>query len=101
MATSSWGVPGRGPATAWFCDTNQRSREMGQQETFSGGQRPARAITGTLFARRTEARSAYHPMIELQDITKTYGTKTAVNRLNLSIEQGELFAFLGPNGAGK
>src|SRR5579864_7641814 len=40
-------------------------------------------------------------MIELQDITKTYGTKTAVNRLNLSIEQGELFAFLGPNGAGK
>jgi ABC-2 type transport system ATP-binding protein len=40
-------------------------------------------------------------MIELQDITKTYGTKTAVNRLNLAIEQGELFAFLGPNGAGK
>lgn len=40
-------------------------------------------------------------MIELHDVTKTYGSKTAVHRLNLRIEAGELFAFLGPNGAGK
>ena len=40
-------------------------------------------------------------MIELQDVTKVYGTKLAVDHLNLRIEQGELFAFLGPNGAGK
>src|SRR5438128_6422409 len=40
-------------------------------------------------------------MIELQDVTKTYGSKTAVHRLDLRIEAGELFAFLGPNGAGK
>jgi ABC-2 type transport system ATP-binding protein len=40
-------------------------------------------------------------MIELSDVTKKYGTKTAVDRLSLRIEPGELFAFLGPNGAGK
>src|ERR1700724_1678288 len=40
-------------------------------------------------------------MIELQEVTKIYGTKTAVDHLNLRIESGELFAFLGPNGAGK
>jgi ABC-2 type transport system ATP-binding protein len=40
-------------------------------------------------------------MIELDEVTKTYGVKTAVDRLSLQIEAGELFAFLGPNGAGK
>src|SRR5947208_6147080 len=40
-------------------------------------------------------------MIELVDVTKKYGNKTAVDRLSLQIEAGELFAFLGPNGAGK
>jgi ABC-2 type transport system ATP-binding protein len=40
-------------------------------------------------------------LIELNAVTKKYGAKTAVDRLSLSIEAGELFAFLGPNGAGK
>lgn len=40
-------------------------------------------------------------MIELDHVSKTYGHKTAVADLSLSIAAGELFAFLGPNGAGK
>ncbi len=40
-------------------------------------------------------------MIELYEVTKTFGTKTAIDRLTLRIGTGELFAFLGPNGAGK
>jgi ABC-2 type transport system ATP-binding protein len=40
-------------------------------------------------------------MIELHNVTKKYGNKTAVHNLDLRIEAGELFAFLGPNGAGK
>jgi len=40
-------------------------------------------------------------MIELIGVSKRYGTKTAVEHLDLRIERGELFAFLGPNGAGK
>src|SRR5690348_3254197 len=40
-------------------------------------------------------------MIELDNVTRTYGDKTAVAGLSLSVPAGELFAFLGPNGAGK
>jgi len=40
-------------------------------------------------------------MIELRGVTKLYGTKRAVDQLDLRVRAGELFAFLGPNGAGK
>jgi ABC-2 type transport system ATP-binding protein len=40
-------------------------------------------------------------MIALEGVTKRFGTKCAVNRLDLEVRPGELFAFLGPNGAGK
>ncbi|MCX7701916.1 MAG: ABC transporter ATP-binding protein [Gemmataceae bacterium] len=40
-------------------------------------------------------------MIELEHVTKRYGTKLAVDDLSLAISAGELFACLGPNGAGK
>ena len=40
-------------------------------------------------------------MIELDNVTKRYGTKVAVEDLTLRVPAGELFAFLGPNGAGK
>ena len=39
--------------------------------------------------------------IQAIDLTKKYGAKTAVNALDLSVGQGELFALLGVNGAGK
>jgi ABC-2 type transport system ATP-binding protein len=40
-------------------------------------------------------------MIELKDLTKTYGNYSAVQRLSLIIGKGEIFGFIGPNGAGK
>ena len=40
-------------------------------------------------------------MIQTMHLTRTYGSLTAVNDLNLAVEPGELFGFLGPNGAGK
>jgi ABC-2 type transport system ATP-binding protein len=40
-------------------------------------------------------------IIELIDLTKKYGSFTAVDHLNLSIRSGEIFGLLGPNGAGK
>ena len=39
--------------------------------------------------------------VETVDLTKTYNNTTVVDRLNLRIEEGEIFGFLGPNGAGK
>ena len=39
--------------------------------------------------------------VETVDLTKTYDGTTVVNKLNLRIEEGEIFGFLGPNGAGK
>ena len=40
-------------------------------------------------------------MIELRGVSKTFGSKRAVDHLDLSVRAGELFGFLGPNGAGK
>ena len=40
-------------------------------------------------------------MIEVEDLTKTYGSYTAVDHLNFSLLRGEVVGFLGPNGAGK
>ncbi len=39
--------------------------------------------------------------IEANGLSKRYGTVTALDRLDLTVEEGEIFGFLGPNGAGK
>jgi ABC-2 type transport system ATP-binding protein len=39
--------------------------------------------------------------IETFNLTKTFDRVTAVNKLTLGIDEGEIFGFLGPNGAGK
>src|SRR5215212_8851256 len=40
-------------------------------------------------------------MIETHDLTKMYGDLYALNRLNLTLGQGDVYGFIGPNGAGK
>lgn len=40
-------------------------------------------------------------MLRFDHVTRTYGSRVAVNRLNLTLNRGELFALLGHNGAGK
>jgi ABC-2 type transport system ATP-binding protein len=40
-------------------------------------------------------------MLQAKNLTKTYGEQTALNSLNLTINEGEIFALLGQNGAGK
>jgi ABC-2 type transport system ATP-binding protein len=41
------------------------------------------------------------PAIEINNLTKRYGSLTAVNKLNLKVERNTIHGFLGPNGAGK
>lgn len=40
-------------------------------------------------------------MIRTENLTKKFGAVTAVEGLNLDVQEGEVFGFLGPNGAGK
>ena len=41
------------------------------------------------------------PMIEVEGLTKRFGTFTAVDHISFSVGKGSIFGFLGPNGAGK
>jgi ABC-2 type transport system ATP-binding protein len=41
------------------------------------------------------------PALKTNALSKAYGKRLAVDRLDLEVEGGELFGFLGPNGAGK
>lgn len=40
-------------------------------------------------------------VIEIKDLTKSYGKARGISNVNLNVEQGEIFGFIGPNGAGK
>ncbi len=40
-------------------------------------------------------------MIRVEHLTKTYGSRVAVNDVSFAVGKGEAFAFLGPNGSGK
>jgi len=40
-------------------------------------------------------------ILECRNLTKTFGTKTALNNINLSIGRGKIIGLLGPNASGK
>ena len=40
-------------------------------------------------------------ILETKDLTKTFGKHTAVDSIDITVYEGEVFGFLGPNGAGK
>lgn len=40
-------------------------------------------------------------IIEVNNLTKNYGTARGINNITFNVEEGEIFGFIGPNGAGK
>jgi ABC-2 type transport system ATP-binding protein len=74
-------------------------KQIGVSPMSTNGDRLPLAV---MDAARAEQRARAEGLaIETRDLTKTYGRVVAVDRLNLSVERGEIFGFLGPNGAGK
>jgi ABC-2 type transport system ATP-binding protein len=63
------------------------------------------APAGEAWARRHTDRQAPRqevpPLIETHSLTKRYGTKTAVDGIDITVRPGLVTGFLGPNGAGK
>jgi ABC-2 type transport system ATP-binding protein len=51
--------------------------------------------------RRLEARTMTVPIIEIEGLTKSYGSKRGITNVSFGVDEGEVFGFLGPNGAGK
>src|SRR5690349_8222575 len=45
--------------------------------------------------------STSQTVLEVKNVTKSFGTFSAVNDVNLEVRAGEIYGFLGPNGAGK
>ncbi|MDU5949178.1 MAG: ATP-binding cassette domain-containing protein, partial [Paenibacillus macerans] len=41
------------------------------------------------------------PVVRIQGVSKTIGSKTLIDSLTLDIPAGQVYGFLGPNGAGK
>lgn len=41
------------------------------------------------------------PILQTEGLTKRFGARTAVDRLSVRVERGDIYGFLGPNGAGK
>jgi ABC-2 type transport system ATP-binding protein len=59
------------------------------------GGRSELASRTSIAEERTEA------VVEAKDLTKNFGSFTAVDNITFSVRRGEIFGFLGPNGAGK
>src|SRR5260370_35310406 len=48
-----------------------------------------------------QVRETTSPAIEMQDLSKSFGSFQAIDHLSLTVQQGEIFGLLGPNGSGK
>lgn len=58
-------------------------------------------MSHTMYASESTLAGQEQPDVELRQISKRFGTETAVDDLNLTIHQGEFFSILGPSGCGK
>ena len=78
------------------CDDKQKAQEVEIGIPSAQGDLPP------LFEQRQKSELCTKiPMLELRDLTYSYGKKPVVNQLNLRVMPGEIVAFLGPNGMGK
>lgn len=79
-------------------DINVSGSRSGSMPDDKSGNMPA-SLSADMSASMSASMS--EDIIQVTDLTKRFGSFTAVNRLNFRIRRGEILGFLGPNGAGK
>ncbi|MEW6150174.1 MAG: ABC transporter permease subunit, partial [Pseudomonadota bacterium] len=62
---------------------------------------PPLALTREERARRAATIARNNIAVEVKDLTKSYGSQTVLDRLDLTVRVGEVVALLGPSGSGK
>lgn len=81
----------------WYPNSNKSPPRSNDDEEFVYDESiPAEPVSDTLKEQAREGKS-----IEIRGLTKRFGDKTAVDRLNLSMYNGQITGLLGHNGAGK
>ena len=50
---------------------------------------------------RLENSMASDPVVVTENLTKMYGDFVALDKLSITVHQGQILGFIGPNGAGK
>src|SRR5260221_2384847 len=61
----------------------------------------AEPVSVAMLSKKAEGQEVSGPLIAVENLTKKFGEFTAVNNVNLQVEESEIFGFLGRNGAGK
>ncbi|MGA7173633.1 MAG: ABC transporter ATP-binding protein [Candidatus Dormiibacterota bacterium] len=74
---------------------------QGLDSSASEGQTPQIEATVATAMGPPPQGSGAPTVLAAHDLSKRFGSKVAVERLNLEVHAGEIFGFLGPNGAGK
>src|ERR1700722_20649790 len=91
------------PGYAPWCSQDGRPARGGAAQVPPHARRQAARLQTTIGAHEQQLRSRERLMatIELNGLTKRFGTMVAVDHLSFSVPQGSVVGFLGPNGAGK
>ncbi|KQN78418.1 ATP-binding cassette domain-containing protein [Devosia sp. Leaf64] len=84
--------------------TARRKRNVGRLDRLAGlrqDRRDQRRVTGAVNMQVTEGRTSGALVVEAENISKTYGTRTIVNDFSTRVLRGDRVGLVGPNGAGK
>jgi ATP-binding cassette subfamily F protein uup len=84
--------------------TARRKRNVGRMERLAGlrqDRREQRRVTGTVNIQVSEGRTSGALVVEAENISKTYGSRTIVNDFSTRVLRGDRIGIVGPNGAGK
>lgn len=89
------------PAPPQFEDAYLAAMRRQNSAPSSGGPSAASGAANATPAAVRQSRDNPAPVIETKDLSKRFGSFTAVDRFSFAVRPGEIFGLLGPNGAGK